>query len=340
MRTVRKALPWIAGLTLIGCGGDGSSSGDGATPPGPTTEERTAAATQTADSNADCTPAQPFYWEIGDESGPMASGTAGASTPTATTPMLIASASKWFFGAYVVQLRNGNLSSQDIQALTMNSGYTNLSYDACIDLSPVAQDAETVDQCFHAANLQGNNADFNPGAVGFFYYNGGHFQKYADVDLGLGADNNAALTADIASEVGQDVSFGYHSPQLAAGIEITPAEYGVFLRKILSGELLMRNALGTHAVCTNPSTCATALYTPVPSTESWHYSLAHWVEDDPTVGDGSFSSAGAFGFYPWIDSSKTYYGILARYSLASSAYLQSVVCGRNIRKAWLTATAQ
>ena len=60
------------------------------------------------------------------------------------------------------------------------------------------------------------------------------------------------------------------------------------------------------------SAVGTAANTPVPSTESWHYSIGHWVEDDPAVGDGAFSSAGAFGFYPWIDASKTYYGVLAR----------------------------
>ena len=37
------------------------------------------------------------------------------------------------------------------------------------------------------------------------------------------------------------------------------------------------------------------------------------MEDDPAVhGDGAFSSPGAFGFYPWIDSSKSYYGIISR----------------------------
>ena len=31
------------------------------------------------------------------------------------------------------------------------------------------------------------------------------------------------------------------------------------------------------------------------------------------AGDGAFSSPGLFGFYPWIDAGKTYYGVLARY---------------------------
>jgi len=39
------------------------------------------------------------------------------------------------------------------------------------------------------------------------------------------------------------------------------------------------------------------------------------------VGDGAFSSPGAFGFYPWIDRTKTNYGVLAR-SAEEKALLQ------------------
>jgi hypothetical protein len=61
-------------------------------------------------------------------------------------------------------------------------------------------------------------------------------------------------------------------------------------------------------VCTNPRTCAQAVFAPLPPNESWHHSVGHWVEDDPVVGDGAFSSPGAFGFYPWVDASRTHYG--------------------------------
>lgn len=70
--------------------------------------------------------------------------------------------------------------------------------------------------------------------------------------------------------------------------------------------------------------------------EPWKYSLAHWVEKD-----GTFCSAGAFGFYPWIDSSKTWYGVVARYATPNIiAYQQSVVCGLAISNGWLTASAR
>ncbi len=93
-----------------------------------------------------------------------------------------------------------------------------------------------------------------------------------------------------------------------------------------------RAAGATVAVIALPGTA-------VPASESWHYSIGHWVEDDRVVGDGAFSSAGAFGFYPRIDAGKASYGIVARSSGAGSGF-ESASCGRLIRKAWATAVAQ
>ena len=89
--------------------------------------------------------------------------------------------------------------------------------------------------------------------------------------------------------------------------------------------------------------CAsTVAFTAIP--EAWHYSIGHWVEDDPTTnGDGSFSSPGAYGYYPWIDPSKTYYGLVAR-SVPNGTGLsegyQSAQCGRLLRAAWKTGVVQ
>jgi hypothetical protein len=327
-------------------GGAGGSAGARAATP--TEAERAAAATATANGSASCTAIHPFYWEIGDRTHVMVSGTAsavGATAPGADTQMLIASASKWIFGAYVVERRGGALSANDVAALTMRTGYSGLRYGSCIKLLRVNQDAETVHDCFVAANLTGNNADLKAADVGKFSYNGGHFQWLADGELGLGETNNASLRAALAAELGADVSFTYDSPQLAAGIQTSGRDYGVFLRKILNRQLRIGDLLGTQAVCTNPATCPEATYTPIPGGESWHYSLGHWVEDDPVAGDGAFSSPGAFGFYPWIDAGKTTYGLLARrvsvdLTASDPVGVESVTCGRLIRKAWFTAAAQ
>lgn len=85
--------------------------------------------------------------------------------------------------------------------------------------------------------------------------------------------------------------------------------------------------------------CASAVYTPVPAKLSWDYSLGHWVESDPVADDGAYSSAGAFGFYPWIDKTKTYYGVLARQGKPGSGD-GSATCGGLIRKAWMTGRVQ
>lgn len=127
----------VMAIALTACGGGGSDGGDAPIPttppvtsapaPGtpadttPTDAQRTAAANATAQSDVNaCAPVQPFYWEVGDRAQRKASGSvqAGGGTPTytASTPLSIASASKWLYGAYVVQRRNAVLTDSDIKS--------------------------------------------------------------------------------------------------------------------------------------------------------------------------------------------------------------------------------
>jgi hypothetical protein len=305
------------------------------------TQQRASAAAAAARSNRSCIAVKPFYWEIGDQTAALASGTEGAALPTASSALPISTASEWIFAAYVLQLRAGKLRDSDISQLTMRSGYNNLQFDRCVVRAPGATHPATVNNCFHALHLVGgSNSDFKAKQVGRFFYNGGHFQRLAATDPRLGELSGTALTGVIGAQLGTGVAFGYDSPQLDAGIRTTPASYAGFLRKILANQLLMHDALGSNAVCTNPYRCQAALNTPIPQTEAWHYSLGHWVEDDPRVGDGAFSDPGLLGFYPWIDASKTYYGVLARAARAPGAHVRSMQCGRLIRRAWLTGKAR
>jgi hypothetical protein len=319
-------------LAIAGCGGGGDSTGGGTTPApaGPSDADRATAANTTAQSATnDCAPIRPFYWEIGDVNARQASGfVASATDPTvyaSSTVMSIASASKWLYSTYFVQKQAGVLSADDVKFMNFTSGY--ISFSSC-------QQGQTVQQCVDA----GTNGNYTAGADGRFSYGGGHMEKHASLN-GLGALANGPLATEIRSQLGTDVALAYTEPQLAGGVVTSADAYATVLRKILAGSLKMHDALGTHAVCTNPATCPTALNTPSPANESWHYSVGHWVEDDPVVGDGAFSSAGAFGFYPWIDAGKTRYGILARSAGGGSGF-ESVMCGRLIRKAYATAVAQ
>ncbi|MEY4546016.1 MAG: hypothetical protein RL685_2211 [Pseudomonadota bacterium] len=174
--------------------------------------------------------------------------------------------------------------------------------------------------------------------VGRFNYGSGHFQKLASL-LGLGADDNAALAAEVTSQIGPEIHIEYTQPEPAVGVKTSADQYVLFLRKLLVGSpspLLIGSLLGSDTVCTRPGTCPTAVSSPL--SENWHYSWGHWVEDDPALGDGAFSSPGRGGFYPWVNATRTSYGVLARDGASSSQ--DSRLCGSAIRKAWATGVAQ
>jgi hypothetical protein len=310
--------PWTLPLLLTACGGGGSASID---PVDDGQAARVAAASTAARTDPECTRIGQFYWEIGDKDKALAAGSIGGSAYRADTQMSIASASKWLYSSYWVQRQKGMLTAEDVKFFTFRSGYTNFSN--CIG-------AITVGGCLDI----GSNGVFDPATEGFFSYGGGHMQKHAALN-GLGPLTASQLSAEVLSQLGNEIDVAYGSPQLAGGARASAAEYAKLLRKIVGNRLLMHDALGTFAVCVDPASCAQAISTPSPPGEQWHYSIGHWVEDDPRVGDGAFSSPGAFGFYPWVDRSKRWYGIVAQESLAG-AY-ESLKCGRMIRKAWLAA---
>lgn len=323
----RSALAAAVAGSLAACGGGGGDPGD----PPPTEAARLAAAQATALSTANhCAPVRPFYWEIGNGQGTRASGSTDGSTYTASTVMNIASASKWLYAAYVAQVNNGTLHAvNDVPYLNFSSGYT--EFDLCLS-------GQTVAQCQTYVGPVLQNGGYNATEAGRFAYSGGHMQKHA-VDR-LGAMNNAALATEIRAQLGTDIQLSYSQPQLAGGVVTRATDYALFLRKLIRGDLHLTPLLATQALCASDAACArTGVISPAPTTETWHYSLGHWVEDDPVVGDGAVSSPGAFGFYPWINRARDTYGILAREAAAGSGF-ESVRCGRLIRKAWETGVAR
>jgi hypothetical protein len=292
-----------------------------------TTSQRAAAAAATAQSSVNaCAVVRPFYWEVGTRDGAAGSGTVGGNRVTANTPLHYASASKWLYSAYVAQRRGGVLTHTDVQMLTLRSGYT--SFVGC-------QPGQTLDACL----ASGSNGRYSASTDGRFSYNGGHMQKHASIN-GLGAMTPAGLATALKSQLGSDMVIGFSQAQPAGGAYGTPKAYAGFLRKLLGGQLRLGAMLGSSSVCANPKTCASgeALASPLPAEDRWRYSLGHWVEADPETGDGAFSSAGAFGFYPWIDANRSSYGIVARVA-PSGAGVASAACGRLIRQAFASGVA-
>ncbi|MDO9452021.1 MAG: hypothetical protein Q7J29_04085 [Stagnimonas sp.] len=300
-----------------------------------------------------------FYWEIGDANGNFRSGNGPAGTQyskvKATQSGYIASAGKWLYGAYVLEKTGGVLDQNaDKPFLNFTSPYHALR--GCY--------GKTVGAC--GAD---NNNPPTPGDLGKFYYESGHMQAHAAQDatglIGIKTLKAAQLGPVIANTL-HIANLKYGGPVLAGDAQLDTVNYASFLRQILNGTLKMKDALGTAAVCASDDEgygvnlkryCGVdglnvALYSPPqrnadlnagnPDTspewpadgERWQYSVGHWVEKD-----GTFSSGGAFGYYPWIDKSKQWYGILARYEFGNLlAYQKSIVCGRAIRNAWLLAT--
>lgn len=326
-----RASVCLAVVTLVACGpsltgrdggADSAFQDAGPVDAGILLAARIQAAQTTAANHTLCASIVPFYWEIGDVNARLVSASQG-TTFTADTEVELASASKLVFGAYVVERFKASLGQVDLRAITMRSGYT--SFTSCAGTATVAQ-----------CHTSGANGTLTAANLGRFDYGGGHFQKYA-VDLGLGAMRPSDLAAEFHSMLGAELNFRFMSPQLAGGMRGSAAQYALLLRKILSGGLALRDHLGENAVCTlNGPDCPTALSSPI--ADAWHYSYGHWVEDAPTTGDGAFSSPGAFGFYPWIDATRSFYGVISRRSLGGAR--SSASCGGVIRKAFVTGLAQ
>lgn len=330
---------WLAlmsALVATGCGGGGSTQSTPAPSPSPSpspsgpTATSASAAKQTATTNAQCTALGDFYWEIGDKTQALVSGSVGTSY-SASTELAVASASKWIYASYVAERRSGQLDAQnDVPFLNFTSGYDNMGVGVGCPLL-----ATTVNDC-----LAGSAGTRTAGDVGVFDYDAGHMENHAAQQMGLGALSTSELGAEISSKLG--VSLTYSEPLLAGGARITSTQYATMLRGILSGSLKMHSLLGDNSVCaTTSATCTSVKYSPTDGTGvNWRYSMGHWVEED-----GSFNSAGAFGYYPWIDKTVTYYGIIARENRTSALTgeqegLNSALCGAAIRKAWTSGTPQ
>jgi hypothetical protein len=280
------------------------------------------AATKAAENDPSCTAIQPFYWEIGNASGPLGGTSVGGPDYTRDTKIPIASASKWVFSAYVLERRKGVLGPFDIKALHMETGFTNFTNCQVSSL-------ESIGRCLNYAPA----AAYVAANDGNFFYNSGHFEVWSYLN-GLASLADAGLTQEYRSYLGPDLGLVFVSPLPAGGLYGSTESYASFLMSILSQRYVISSFLGDSPVCTSPAVCASASFSPVPY--AWHYSLGHWVEDDPQnpFDDGSFSSPGLFGYYPWISADRQNYGIVARMDKSSGAYLKSIYCGQRIRKAF------
>ncbi len=228
--------------------------------------------------------------------------------------------------------QNGVLDQALIEGLNFTSGYVEPGLRLC-------KPEDTVGSCFDT------ELDvFQPDKVGAFFYASGHMQRIAASPdhLNLYDLDRQGFANEIMSELGMDLELEFNvevtiagtlftaGPLAAGGMNTSAAAYESYLTKTLSGGLLMIDHLGTQSVST-----------PISNID---YSLGHWVEKNIDGSIDAYSSVGALGFYPWIDGSKQFWGVLARLETdenkTAAAAADSQLCGQQMRKAFMTGVAQ
>jgi hypothetical protein len=351
------------------------------------------AVTTTVANSPVCTNLTMFYFELGNPTTALFSGTGGkhfaATTGDSASPAYTclnsgigtlkngcpesidvtsrtqkvtwASASKWIYGAFAAETQQvpggGPASVPMIQQPYMNftSGYTNMT-----DNGKACSGSRTPDECLALNSLYTATV---PANVGIFDYDSGHFENHAGTYGALGTTTSGAagtLTSAVTKGLGINwtASF-YASPLLSGGIYGPIADYVTFLQAIMRGDLAMSKGMTYNAACTQagasytvspsgasvtPFTCDAGMSPLAPAKD--YYSFGHWIEADAASGgDYSFSSAGSYGVYPALTEDLSLYEVVSRdappgYYGGRQQGLNTLRCGAELRKAWLTGVEQ
>ena len=304
---------------------------------------------------------------IGTAEGVVFSHDKGDSTPQTVYP--IASASKWLSALTLLRLVDqGALSLSDTpdmylgwwtddpsdprsavtleQLLSFTSGLAGDSGVAPgVPAVPCIEDGDTtLEVCAQA--IYDNEFAYPPGET--FYYGPTHLHVAGAMALaGSNQRWNQVFRAQF-SELGlaPTTAFAFPSldnPRLAGGATASAEDYGKILRALLGGELLSASSLAAMAADHTPSGVTLANMPPVTTTNSaWHYALGCWRECSEAVYGpscdeaGTLSSPGAFGFYPWWDQRRGFWGVIATQLPAGAGASTTVPLGQ----AWAELAAE
>jgi CubicO group peptidase (beta-lactamase class C family) len=271
-----------------------------------------------------------FYLLIGNESGVAYTFQKGSIA--GSTSVQIASASKWPMSVVIQRLlEEGILDEhtrpQDIipwwtsdpsdsrsritvyHLLTFQSGFNDDV--GCLN----NQQTISLEDCVKAIYDMGTQTE--PGSA--FYYGGNHMQV-----LGYMAENKTGIdwktlfSTYLTEPLGMVARYGGSTnPRMAGGIFSSANDYAKMVRALyLKTHLLPETIENMERDRTN----VTIAYSPAPGYGwEWHYAFGHWVECNsstftPVCSTDEYhmrSSAGAFGFYPFIDRTHNYYGVLS-----------------------------
>ena len=313
-------------LTLLGCGG-GSSSAPTAvsTPPAdpwaPVIAELEASSLDDLVLIVGTVEGEQFRYEKGQ-------GRADTVYP-------IASASKWLTSATILQLVEQGVMSLDDQPQDYLGFWTDdtndarsritlemlLSFTAGFHVAPLdpnctGDEQLTVQSC--AEVIYNTGVDAEPGTT--FYYGPAHMQvaaAMAEVATGQVWRDVVELTVALPLNLA-NTGFEGDNPKASGGASSTAAEYAEFVAAQLRGDLL---TAGLSQLTDQRTASLTVMSRPSAvegASRDWQYGLGVWRECGRAQWDAEceattvVSSAGAFGWYPWLDLDQGYFAVLAR----------------------------
>lgn len=183
------------------------------------------------------------------------------------------------------------------------------------------------------ANLNNGNV---PGTI--YYYSGIHLQvaglmtiKARNLAKSVNNSNWQDVFDDFKTKTGLFKNSSYdlpsaNNPRLAGGMHWTGNDYVEFLRKYSKGNVLsetyknlqLSDHVGDAVIAASPANRGTG--------EDWRYGFGLWAECHSTVFNcqnsmETFSSAGAYGAYPFLNVKRGFYGLLARQGAVGTGFI-------------------
>ena len=255
---------------------------------------------------------------------------------TQSTPMPIASCSKWLSAALTMTfVQEGKLGLEDtigkyLPIMTQN-GKGNIRIKDCLShltgikappmKEEIARQQEfgTMDEAM--ANIATMPMEGDPGKS--FHYSSVGLQIVAAILEKIGGQRFETLFQQrIAQPCGMvHTGFGNKPVASPAGGAVGSAEdYLQFLSMILNGGVYGGKQILTKesiiAMQQNHSKGATVAYSPE-ETGSWGYGFGEWTMEDGMERAEGVSSPGLFGTFPWVDNEKGYAAILFSFNINS-----------------------
>jgi CubicO group peptidase (beta-lactamase class C family) len=189
----------------------------------------------------------------------------------------------------------------------------------------------TTTECAERIHTEAAGNTIEPGTV--FNYGGSHMQVAGAMAIAAsGRANWAVLFREhVGDPLGMSPEAGFRpNPMIAGGASMSLDDYAKFVQAIFARTLLAASLAEMERDHT-PLGSVTIGFSPLASTGfEWHYGLGHWRECYQPAWSSEcdqhvrVSSPGAFGFYPLIDRSGSYWLILAREDMSAMSGAASV----------------